>query len=145
MTVAERSMERAARWSKDPVEPMRAPEMSIDPLQSPLYPVTSAPGSTAAARAAGTAHVGKPFEALYAEARKQPVELEPGPTDDALTAVQVAAQAYEVLRQHGRELRFQTDDGVMRIDVYDGMGRLVRTIPPNEALALAAGEASWQA
>ena len=145
MTVAERSMERTARWSKDPVEPMSGPKMSIDPLQSPLYSVTSAPGSTAATRAAGTSHVGKPFEALYAEATKQPVELEPGPTADALTAVQVAAEAYEVLRQHGRELRFQADDGVMRIDVYDGMGRLVRTIPPNEALALAAGEASWQA
>ena len=124
---------------------MVAREMSIDPLQQPsLYPVTSAPGSTAATRAAGTAHVAKPFEALYAEAM-QPVELAPGPTDDALTAVQVAAEAYEVLRRHGRELRFESSDGVMRIEVYDGLGRLVRTIPPNEALALATGEASWQA
>ena len=145
MTVAERSMQRHGRWSKDPVEPMCAPEMSIDPLQSPLYPVTSAPGSTAAARAAGTAHVGKPFEALFAEATKAPVELDPGPTDDALTAVQVAADAYEVLRRHGRELRFDSADGIMRIDVYDGTGRLVRSIPPNEALALATGETSWQA
>ena len=145
MTVAERSIQRAARWSKDPVEPICAREMSIDPLQSPLYPVTSAPGSTAAARAAGTAHVGKPFEALYAEAAKQPVELDPGPSEDALTAVQVAAEAYEVLRRHGRELRFESSDGLMRIEVYDGMGRLVRSIPPNEALALATGETSWQA
>lgn len=145
MTVAERSMQRRGRWSKDTAEPICAPDMSIDPLQSPLYPVTSAPGSTAAARAAGTAHVGKPFEALFAETTKTPVELDPGPSDDALTAVQVAADAYEVLRRHGRELRFDATDGIMRIDVYDGTGRLVRSIPPNEALALATGEASWQA
>ena len=143
--VAERSMERTARWSKDAVAPMGAPEMSIDPLQPSLYPVTSAPGSTAATRAAGTAHVAKPFEALMADATRKPTELDPGPTADALTAVQVAAEAYEVLRQHGRELRFKASDGLMRIEVYDGTGRLVRSIPPNEALAVASGEASWQA
>lgn len=143
MTLAERPMQRTARWSKDPIAPMLAPAMAIDPLQS--SPFTSAPGGTAATRAAGTAHVGKPFEALFTEQQVEAVKLEPGPTDDALTAVQIAAQAYEVLRRHGRELRFQADDGIMRIEVYDGTGRLVRTIPPNEALALAAGEASWQA
>ena len=145
MTLAERSMERTARWSKDPFEPMCLPEMSIDPLNSPLYAVPSAPGATAATRAAGTAHVAKPFEALLAERTEKPVELDPGPSEDALTAVQVAAEAYAVLRQHGRELRFQTDEGIMRIEVYDGTGHLIRTIPPNEALAIAAGEASWQA
>ena len=124
--------------------PMPVPEMSIEPVQPSLYPVASAPGSTAAMRAAGTAHVSKPYEVLYAEPTG-PIELDPGPTADALTAVQIAAQAYDVLRQHGRELRFESTDGVMRIEVYDGTGRLVRTIPPNEALAIAVGEASWQA
>lgn len=143
MTLAERPMQSTARWSKAAPEPMLPPAMSIDPLQS--SPFTSAPGGTAATRAAGTAHVAKPFEALYAERQQEAITLEPGPTDDALTAVQIAAQAYEVLRQHGRELRFQADDGLMRIEVYDGTGRLVRTIPPNEALAIAVGEASWQA
>lgn len=143
MTLAERPMQRTARWSKDPVEPMLAPAMPIDPLQS--SPFTSAPGATAATRAAGTAHVGKPFEALFAEKAQEATKLEPGPSADALTAVQVAAQAYEVLRQNGRELRFQADDGIMRIEVYDGTGQLVRTIPPNEALAMASGESSWQA
>ena len=124
---------------------MSAPEMSIDPVQHSLYPVASAPGATAAHRAAGTGHVGKPFETLYTEATKAPAALDPGPSADALTAVQVAAQAYELLKQNGRELRFASERGVMRIEVYDGTGRLVRSIPPNEALALAAGEASWQA
>ena len=126
--------------------PILAPKMSIEPIQPPLYPVTSAPGAVAASRAAGTSfaetlNAAKPADAKPAD----PVPLEPGPSDDALTAVQVAAQAYEVLKRSGRELRFETADGVMRIEVYDGLGRLVRSIPPNEALALAVGESSWQA
>jgi hypothetical protein len=139
--LAERPMERAARWSKDAGAPIAAPAMSIEPIQPPRYPVTSAPGAVAASRAAGTTFA----ETLSAATPAEPVKLEPGPTEDALTAVQVAAQAYEVLKRSGRELRFETADGVMRIEVYDGLGRLVRTIPPNEALALAVGEASWQA
>jgi hypothetical protein len=141
VTLAERSMERASRWSKDAGGPIAAPAMSIEPIQPPLYPVTSAPGAVAASRAAGTSFA----ETLNAAKPAEPVTLEPGPTEDALAAVQVAAQAYEVLKRSGRELRFASNDGVMRIEVYDGLGRLVRTIPPNEALAMAVGEGSWQA
>jgi hypothetical protein len=144
--LAERSMERTSRWSKGPDAPILAPVMSIEPIQPPRYPVPSAPGAVAATRAAGTSFAetltaAKPADAVPPE----PVPLEPGPTQDALTAVQVAAQAYEVLKRSGRELRFEATDGVMRIEVYDGLGRLVRAIPPNEALALAVGEPSWQA
>jgi hypothetical protein len=139
--LAERSMERTARWSKDRDAPILPPVMAIEPIQPPLYPVTSAPGATAAIRAT----VPGSFDEVLKAKQAEPVKLEPGPTDDALTAVQVAAQAYDVLKRSGRELRFESTDGVMRIEVYDGMGRLVRSIPPNEVLALAVGEASWQA
>lgn len=138
--LAERPIQDQRRWSKPAVAPMTAPAMAIDPLQPSRYPVTSAPGAVAALRA--TVPGGKAEEAKRPDA----VELDPAPTTDALTAVQVAAQAYEVLKKAGRELRFETSaDGIMRIEVYDGTGRLVRSIPPNEALALASGEASWQA
>ena len=141
MTLAERPMQNATHWPMAAGAPMTAPAMSIEPLLPSLYPVASAPGAVAALRATVPAVAERPVEAK----RSEPVELEPGPSDDALTAVQIAAQAYEVLRRAGRELRFEATDGVMRIEVYDGLGRLVRTIPPNEALALATGEASWQA
>ena len=141
MTLAERPIQNRPGWPKAPVAPMTPPAMAIEHVQSSSFPVTSAPGAVAALRATVPAPSDKPVEAPRPEA----VELEPGPSDDALTAVQIAAQAYEVLRRAGRELRFETADGVLRIEVYDGMGRLVRTIPPNEALALATEEASWQA
>ena len=138
--LAERPIQDQPRWSKAARPPMPPPAMAIEPLQPSRYPVTSAPGAVAALRA--TVPGGQATEAK----RREPVELDPAPTADALTAVQVAAQAYEVLKKAGRELRFETSaEGILRIEVYDGTGRLVRSIPPNEALALASGEASWQA
>jgi hypothetical protein len=124
--------------------PMSVPDMSIDAIPQPsLYPVTSAPGAVAALRA--TVPGGEqPKQATETTARR-PLELGPAPTEDALAAVQVAAQAYEVLRRSGRELRFSSDGGIMRIEVFDGTGALVRSIPPTEALALASGDSSWQA
>ena len=108
--------------------------MAIEPLQPALYPVTSAPGATAAVRAQVATEKAETETPMLAE-----------PPADALEAVQVASQAYEVLRRTGRELRFSSDGGVMRIEVFDGTGRLVREIPPTEALALASRETSWRA
>ena len=108
--------------------------MAIEPLPSALYPVTSAPGATAAVRASVAVEKAADQGSLLTE-----------PPQDALAAVQVASQAYEVLRRTGRELRFSSADGIMRIEVFDGTGQLVRAIPPNEALALASRETSWQA
>ena len=145
MTLAERPIQSAARWSKDPVEPMPAPAMSDRSRSEPPFTVLGA-------RRHGCDPRGRHRPRRASRSRRCTPSREasrssssPAPRTTRSTAVQIAAQAYEVLRRHGRELRFQTDDGIMRIEVYDGMGRLVRTIPPNEALALAAGEASWQA
>jgi hypothetical protein len=116
---------------------MTATAMPIE-IQPTLSPATPATAAVAAARPAPPA----PADRLDDVPRRDDVE----PPEDALAAVQVASQAYEVLRRTGRELRFLTsDEGVMRIEVYDGTGALVRSIPPNEALALASGEASWRA
>src|SRR4051812_32160870 len=123
-------MQRPHDWHMSADAPMDAPAMSIDAMQPPVYPVTSALGAVAAQRAAAVAR--NPHDA----ATQDPLALDPAPTADALSAVQVAAEAYEVLRRTGRELRFASAGGVMRIEVYDGSGHLVRSIPPNEALAL---------
>ena len=118
--------------------------MSIDPLQPPLFPAMGAPGVAAGVRATA----GQPFaDALAgAQAPADKVAVEDEPTHDAMAAVQVAARAYEQLRETGRELRFQNTDIGMQIEVYDGSGRLVRRIPPNEALALATAKGTaWLA
>jgi hypothetical protein len=113
--------------------------MAIDPLTPALAPVTPAPAAVAA-----TAQ--RPPVTPAPEPHGDVLRVGAEPPEDALAAVQVASQAYEVLRRTGRELRFTaSEDGIMRIEVYDGTGRLVRSIPPNEALALASGEASWRA
>ena len=120
--------------------PMNVPSdpMPIDPLPpTTSFPIPSAPGATAALRA--TAGV----EPSTADPARLVLQEEPAP--EALEAVQFASDTFEQLRRAGRELRFSTDGGIMRIEVYDGTGQLLRTIPPNEALALASREASWQA
>jgi len=44
-----------------------------------------------------------------------------------------------------RTLAFgRTETGGLRIEVYDGAGRLVRSIPPNSAMAKANGGLAWQ-
>jgi hypothetical protein len=102
--------------------------MSIDPIQPPFFAV--APGTTAGLRATA----GKAFSDALAE-----------PFNDAMKAVQTARRAYDQLRANGRELRFEPTDTGLRIEVYDGEGRLLQRIPPTEALALAAGDARWRA
>ena len=128
-------------WPKRDTPPNLS-HMAIDPIQPPVYPVTSAPGATAGVRA--TVGV-EPPELRAARWTDPPADLLAEPPQSALAAVQVAAEAYETLRRSGRELRFERADGIVRIEVYDGTGRLVRSIPPNEALAMASGETSWQA
>ncbi len=121
--------------------------MQIDPIQPKFAPV-SAPGVAAGLRATA----GRAFTEAYAapgaaSAAVTPIEERiPGDLPEvALDAVRTAARAYEQLRATGRELRFASTDVGLRIEVYDGSGHLVRRIPPNEALALAAEDATWLA
>lgn len=131
-------------WQNPRMGPITEPQMPIEPLQPPLFPVMSAPGAVAALRATTGVELAKTAvdETDTAVTHTDVNE----PPNDALEAVQVASEAFEQLRRNGRELHFERDDnGVMRIDVYDGTGELLRSIPPNEALAIASGEASWRA
>lgn len=131
-------------WQTRPMEPITDPQMSIDPLQPPLYPVMSAPGALAALRATTGVELA-PTAVDETDTPLHPADPAEPPAA-ALEAVQVASEAFEQLRRSGRELHFQQDDnGVMRIDVYDGTGELLCSIPPNEALAIASGEPSWRA
>jgi uncharacterized FlaG/YvyC family protein len=126
-------------WAMRPRAPITDAPMTVDPIPPARYPVPSAPGAVAALRATVPAKA-------TPEQRDVPPPTDTEPPAEALEAVQVASEAFEALRRTGRELRFDTtENGVMRIKVYDGTGALVRSIPPNEALALASGEASWRA
>ena len=102
----------------------------------------SAPGAAAGVRATA----GQAFADALAGVQA-PVDTPPEePTTDAMAAVQVAARAYEQMREAGRELRFSNSELGMQIEVYDGTGKLVQRIPPNEALALATAKGTaWLA
>jgi hypothetical protein len=119
--------------------------MQIDPIQPQFAPL-SAPGAAAGLRATAGRVFSEAYAGPAAEAATPVTELAPGDLPEvAIDAVRTAARAYEQLRATGRELRFASTEVGLRIEVYDGSGHLVRRIPPNEALALAAEEATWLA
>ena len=113
--------------------------MAIEPVQIPP------PSSLPATRVRATQPVA---DAPKAEPDRRAGDVEQvgrAPTTEAMEAVQVAARVYEQLKANGRELRFESTDIGLRIEVYDGSGRLVRRIPPTEALAIATRESTWLA
>lgn len=67
-------------------------------------------------------------------------ELE-GPPPEVRAQVRDAARRWEELRAMGRELRFERDEETGRIvvQVLDLEGRVLRTVPPSEALEIAMG------
>lgn len=64
------------------------------------------------------------------------------PPPEVSRAVAAAAQVVKELRASGRELRFEVDKASRRvvIEVRDLNGTVIRTIPNEKALAVAAGE-----
>ncbi len=115
-------------------------DMSLPPVNPPL-----APSSTPRVQATARPEPPALREPRFAE---QPAATASDtPSERALEAVRAAARAYEHLRETGRELRFsETGDGILRIEVFDSAGELIRRIPPTEALAHAAGqEKTWLA
>jgi hypothetical protein len=57
--------------------------------------------------------------------------------------VEAAARRAEWLREHGRELHFErTEEGRVKVEVRDLNGRLVRIVPPSEALEIVSGSVS---
>ena len=63
------------------------------------------------------------------------------PPAEVLRAVDAAAQRVNWLREHNRELHFivPPDGGRVQVEVRDLEGRLIREIPPSEALDAMSG------
>jgi hypothetical protein len=98
---------------------------STPPAAPRKAPATPAPGQFAAARA-DRADIGA-------------IPDEPPP--DALREVDRAAERAEELWKDKRELHFEVDEdsGRVIVQVRDLEGRVIRTIPPSEALDVLSG------
>lgn len=106
----------------------------------------------------GVPPIGRPDPALLSRASGAPRSPEPsradfsvslgreldGPPPALLTEVARAARRYEELRAMKRELHFEPnpETGRIVVEVRDLDGNLIRTVPPSEALEIAAGVAA---
>jgi hypothetical protein len=63
------------------------------------------------------------------------------PPPEVHEAMNVAAHAYQNLKDNGSELRFKVDEatGKLQIEVHDTKGNLLFTLPPHKALEVAEG------
>jgi flagellar protein FlaG len=68
-------------------------------------------------------------------------DVPPAPTPEARELVAKAAEVVETLRKNNRELHFSRDEDSNRlvIQVRDLDGKVLKTIPPSEALNIMAG------
>ena len=91
--------------------------------------------------ASAPAPAGAFADAVDAEMRSDRFDAIPASPPPELRAEMLAAQrAVEDMRARGRELHFEMTDGRLRIEMRDLEGRVLREIPPNEALAIASGK-----
>jgi hypothetical protein len=111
--------------------------MSIDHVQPPSFtPPTATP--VAPVRPADEAPKQQPVEP-----KPEPVKAKAPEPQDVVAA---ASRAYQTMRESERTLNFEATDTGLRIEVYDANGKLVRSIPPNEQMALSAAKGTaWQA
>ena len=77
------------------------------------------------------------------EAAAVATELPPTPPPEAVAMIDRAAQRAEELWRDQRELHFAMDEdsGRVIVQVRDLDGRVIRTIPPSEALDVLSGKA----
>jgi hypothetical protein len=92
---------------------------------------------------------GRPMNAVETAMPERPADLTTPPPALAPVPAALAAarerRAADVQATDPRSLQFGDDGtGRLRIDVYDGAGRLVRSIPPNLEMARAMGAQTWQ-
>jgi flagellar protein FlaG len=104
---------------------------AIGRLVAPAGPAPLS-GATAPGRASGAAFAGALRDAVGVDVAGVP----PSPPPEVMGAVAAAADHAEWLRRHDREIRFHVDDATRRVqvEVRDLNGRLIREIPPSEAL-----------
>jgi DNA-directed RNA polymerase subunit K/omega len=110
---------------------------------SPALRTEGAP-SVRAAAPAGAPDFQAVLAGASAPAREDVVDVSvPGsPPADAHDAVGAAADRAEQLAQQGRELHFETDKQTGRVIVQVrelATGKVIRTIPPRDALAMLTG------
>jgi len=105
---------------------------SVGPSEA--KPVPSG-GATRAQRATPTASSASANDSV----RVDTIPTTPPP--EVHTAMGVAADAYERLKQSGRQLSFQVDAGTgkLHIEVHDLHGQVLFTVPPSKALDIASG------
>jgi flagellar protein FlaG len=84
--------------------------------------------------------------AQFAGALKKAVSVDvggvpPSPPPEVMREVATAAERADWLREHNRELTFRMNDetGRVQVEVRDLNGRLIREIPPSEALDAMSG------
>lgn len=109
------------------------------PITPPPAPAAQSVRPTQTARPpAGPHGAGAPF------ALEPTVSLDTlpaSPPQEVLDQMASAAQTHKALSAQGRELRFARDErsGRTEIEVRDQNGRVLKTITPAQALAIAAG------
>lgn len=99
------------------------------------------PPATSLQRVLATAGTSR-FESPRIEAPVA-VELPATPPPEAVAMIERAAQRADELWRDQRELHFEMDDdsGRVIVQVKDLDGRVIRTIPPSEALDVLSGKA----
>jgi len=102
-----------------------------------LPPIGGTDRTPPAARPAGTGKASAEFS-LPAQA---PVSaIPPSPPADVLDEMYAAAKVADKLRAQERELHFEASgNGRVVIQVRDLEGKVIRTVPPSQALEIAGG------
>jgi hypothetical protein len=86
------------------------------------------------------AAAGKPAAEFSLPAQPPVSAIPPSPPADVLDEMYTAAKVADKLRAQERELHFEpSDSGRVVIQVRDLDGKVIRTVPPSQALDIAAG------
>jgi hypothetical protein len=112
--------------------------LEIGPLPSTPYgpALTPAPRSATGRFTPEPAHVAPPPRVDTAE-----LSMFGAPPDEVRDAIGAAAERAAELAAQNRELHFSVDEdsGRVIVEVRDFEGKIIRTIPPSEALAVMSG------
>ena len=102
-----------------------------------LAPASAAPATPAVARPQDAP---QPTEGVE-ETGTIVGDVPPAPTPEARELVAKAAEVVEQMRKNNRELHFSRDEDSNRvvIEVRDLDGKVLKTIPPSQALSVMAG------
>lgn len=106
------------------------------------FDIGSVGGTPAAARAArSTRPNAAPTPAVRSTDSVTVDTIPTSPPDEVHDAIGVANQAYHTLKASGSEMRFKVNEttGKLTVEVHDGSGNLMFTVPASTALDVASG------